>query len=113
MNANKKLPILFSVLAGIGVIATGYLSVNATIKALDETDEIKKKDIPAKERIKRVWRYYLPPFLVGLGTIGCVVASGKISEKYYEALSSAYILLNEAKQNYEDNNKTINGEEAH
>ena len=113
MNINKKLPVLFRVLASVGVVATGYLSVSATIKALNETGEIEKKDISTKERFKKVWRHYLPPFLVGVGTIGCMVASGKISEKYYEALSSTYILLNEAKERYESNNKDINGEEAH
>lgn len=77
---------IFSVLAGIGVIATGVSAYNAGKNAEHESDFKYAESKLGK-------RYLLRPILFGTGTIGCIGAARYFGLKKEESLLAACAVL--------------------
>lgn len=95
----KHLPVIFSGLASIGVVATGILSVRAEAKR--------------KEQGERKLKNYILPISVGVATIGCIIASKQSSDLLYSTLLTSYIAANKTHQHYVNKNIELNGKEKH
>lgn len=93
-------PTLISALAATGAVTATYLTGKATFKAASiiaeaqEEQNLQEKGHPLdnKEKIKLVWKEYIPPALVLAGTVGCIVMANSISASRLAALAGAYKL---------------------
>lgn len=97
-------PTILTAFAATGVVATAYFTGRASFEASDiirlkEADD-DERGIPqgspkevAQERIKLVWRLYLPPVIMGAATIACVVGANRISAGRAAGLATAYTVL--------------------
>lgn len=100
------------ILTGLGVagfIATTVTAVKATPKALEILAEIKEehkddtdKKAYSKDFVKRVVPLYIPSFVMGGLSIGCVICANSINTKRNAALAAAYALSESALTEYKD-----------
>lgn len=88
MNKKGIGPLLLTVAAGIGVLATGYLSARGSKKLSEKNVEI-PKDATIVEKAKVIAPSYIPAIAAGAVTIGCMVASHKMSAAQIAAASVA------------------------
>lgn len=105
--------------AVIGVGATAVLTVRATWmahgrirermalrQAVQETnEEIGVEVVPdfsKTEMVREVWPQYIPPVLMGAGTIACIVMANRMSAKRAAALAAAYSISETRLQEYKD-----------
>ena len=94
-----KLTMIFSAVGALGVIATGALSVWATVKAVKllERDGLQLKDIPFdKETVKQVWKNYILPGSVAVAAVGGVLVANGINKKTIVTLASGVVALSES-----------------
>ena len=107
-----------------GVVVTAVMSAKAHLKAVDtiflheegnydpEHPEIDNYvELDFKEKIKLTWKIYLPPVIMGMATISCIVAANSINQKRQAALVSAYSLSAKALEEYKNKIKEEFGEE--
>lgn len=107
--ANIHSPAIFAGVAIAGVVGTGIMTVRATLKASDviqeatapdpDTGEMIEPDL--KDTIFMTWKYYIPPVLMGVLTIGAIVTSNRILNKRNVALAGLYTVSQEALRDYE------------
>ena len=100
INLKKHAPLILSVLASIGVVATAVTSAKAYEKAAKEPEDEK-------------WKHYIPPVLIGSGTIACIIGSQYLNRKQQEALTSAYIFLYDTFAQYRNKVIEKHGIDAH
>ena len=98
-----------TVLTSIGVVATGYLTVRATLKA---NDVLKDEELSKGDKFKKAAPHYILPCVVGAVTIGTAFGANTLNKKQQAALMSSYVMLNEFHKAYRQKNIEINGEEA-
>jgi Family of unknown function (DUF6353) len=103
------LPTILSVGAGVGVVTTAYLSGKASWRAAnlvkaheDVHGVLPDRNDRVKERVKLTWRLYAPAAATGAVTVGCIVASNRVSNKRLMAAVSAYALADEAFGKYKE-----------
>lgn len=98
VNENSTTILTSIGVAGVG--ATAYLTGRATFKAARIIDEEKEQierqedggyqgDLSRSSKIKLVWRHYILPSVVGVGTVIAVILAHKISAKRIAALTLA------------------------
>lgn len=83
-----------------GVIITSYLSAKASFKAAEIIKE--NEDLETKEIIKKVAPVYIPTFLSGTATIGCVIMANKINSKRTAAAYSLMTISERAFDEYKE-----------
>ena len=111
---------ILSAVAVGGTVATAVLTGRATFKAAEliaeestqmaavETPEGHfegtriPKELSKTEKVKLVWREYLPPIATGVTTITCIIVANKISSKKIAALAVAGGISERALQEYKD-----------
>lgn len=108
VNLKRYLPIVLSVLGCAGVGATAYVAVQNNKKYEKEVKNTEEKDKPVI-----FMKCYYPTFLVGLGTVGCILGSGVLSYNHQARLISAYGLLNESYGRYKNKVIEHHGIEEH
>ncbi len=84
-----------------GVVSTAYLTHQAALKARD-TLKTAPKDLSRKEKLKLVWKHYIPPAISGVATISCIVGSSKASAKRTAAAVAAYTAADRALTEYKE-----------
>lgn len=109
-----------TILTGMGVsgtIATAYLTGRASFKAAriiqeenhmrelvaakdDDNQVIDLDEITRFNKIKMVWRLYIPPVGVGITTIASIIVANKISSKKVAALTVASVISERSLQEY-------------
>lgn len=115
IDNSKKLiaqnaPELLTGIGAAGVAVTAYLTAKATFRAAktisDEAYEdgahygSKKEELTVK--IKLVWKHYIPPVIVGTGTVVCVLAASREHNKRTAAVFTAFSLTEKAFAEYKD-----------
>ena len=88
----KQKSLVLSVLAGIGVAATGIVSAKCA-RRVDDLDTVKEKVVK-----------YAPAIAVGGATIGCIAASTYISHEEIAAVTAACVALG---QKFSDYKKSV------
>jgi Family of unknown function (DUF6353) len=101
---NENSTTVLTVLGAGGTIATAVLTGRATFKAamlINNEQEVsniawregESDDPPAElsktEKVKLVWRQYIPPVASGIMTITCIIVANRISSKKIAALTVA------------------------
>ncbi len=99
-------PEIFTVLGITGVVATAYLTVKASFRAVEFLERKHQTDISnipkRRENIKDVWKEYIPPVVAGAVTIGCIVGAKKVSGARTAAAVTAYSLTEKAFSEYKE-----------
>lgn len=108
-----KLPIVLQVLSGIGVASTAVLSSISMLKTMKELNKEENSNLTQKEKIKCAIKHYIPTAITGIGTIGCLIMSGKAFDSVYQTLLAAYLTTEESYIKYVEKNVEINGIENH
>lgn len=111
-------PTLLCVLAAAGVVGTAVSAVNARHKARCRELDIRKtnfnqgKITTDKEIFIETAPCYIPPVLIGLGTIGCIFGANALNEHKQASILSAYALLRESYEEYKQKVIDIFGEDG-
>lgn len=99
LKANS--PLIFSAVAGVGTIATAYLTGKASYKAagvIQKHEEEHGRAVDRKQRVKErtklVWRLYIPAGMSAVSTIACIVGANRVSAKKVLA-SQALLAISE------------------
>ena len=116
VKIKKMMPLVLSITASLGVIATAVATTSATAKAVRKIDQRKEEtgeSLSNEEVIKTVWKCYIPTVAIGASTIVCVVMANAVSQHNQKTLISAYTLLERSFTQYKGKLKELYGEEAH
>lgn len=108
-------PQILTAIGVVGTATTAYLAGKASFQASDmirlkeAADEERGMVFPEprelmKQRIELVWRLYIPPVLVGVSTIACIVGADRVSAGRAAGLATAYTLL---EKNYSEHKSKI------
>lgn len=103
-------PEILSASAILGVLSTSYLVGKATFEAAsliekEQEDLNLEEDRPqldTKDKIKLVWRLYIPAGISGAATIGCIFTNNKVSGRRTAAAVAAYSLTERAFSEYRE-----------
>lgn len=123
----QRSPTILTWLGAVGVVATAVTAVRATPKALkiiaeyEETFTIgfnrqiknEKKEIKKREIVALTWKCYIPSAVIGVGTLCCIFGANTLNRYRQATLSSAYVLVSNAYQDYKNKVKELYGEETH
>lgn len=98
-----------TILTGIGmagVVLTAVTATNATIKAVKVLEGNETKT----DVVKKTWKYYIPPVVIGGGTMACIFMANKISLEKIATVTAIYSLNEKHFANYKDKVKKVVGE---
>jgi osmotically-inducible protein OsmY len=112
-------PAILSAIAITGTVGTAYLTGKASFRAAKILADEKfkrnievakapvstsgeKADFETKEKLKLVWKLYIPAVGSGLLTVGCIVGAHRISSRRIAAMASAYAISERAYSEYKD-----------
>lgn len=98
-NLNKYGPSILTSISILGTVATAilvHLADRKVFKDINPDDD--DKDL--KKRIKSNWKYYIPPAIAGLVTIGCSIGVNHWHLEKESALAAAAILYKDKLKNF-------------
>lgn len=102
----KDISTILSFIGAGGVICTTILGIKATPKAMilleEKRVENNNESLVLSEKIKTVWKLYIPTFLSGLATISCIFGSNYLNKRTQASLISAYGILSNTYLDYVD-----------
>lgn len=104
-------PTLLCILAAVGVVGTTVSAVIATPKAMKIRKEL-DEDVSKTDIFLATAPCYIPPVLIGLGTIGCIFGANALNERKQASILSAYALLRESYEEYKQKVIDIFGEDG-
>lgn len=108
----KKSPTILTAVAISGVAGTAIMTARATVMAVNDYNDRPDKDkaVTKKEFISDYWKLYMPPVIMGGGTIACIIAGHSISTRRNLALASAYTLAERSLSEYQKEVREVIGE---
>lgn len=98
-------PAILTGLGITGVLATAYLTGKASIKAVDlikGQEILRNETLDTKERVKLVWKIYIPPAASATLTIGAIVGANHVSTRRATAVAAAYSISERAFTEYKE-----------
>lgn len=103
-------PTILTALGVVGTLGTAVLTGKATFKAadilFDEELRFQESVLPnptpldRKDKIKLVWKLYIPPAVMGTVTVGSIIMANRIGSKRAAAIAAAYTILEKASDEY-------------
>lgn len=113
MRAGKFLsnnsPAILTAAGVSGALTTAVLTGKATLKAAEIIRDAEATGGVSddsrqvfKERVKLVWKEYLPAAGMGLLTIACIVGANRIGAKRLVAVTTAYSIVERTAEQYRD-----------
>lgn len=102
---------ILSALAASGVVTTAYLTGRATFEAADTIldrdiggllpshTEVKER---RKEKIRLVWRLYIPATVAGTATVVCIIGAQRVGSRKTAAAQAAFSLSERAFSEYRE-----------
>lgn len=100
-------PIILTTIGVVGTLTTAYLTGRATVKAVEVLSYAEKGErlgarskIELKEKVKLVWKEYIPPFVTGALTVAAIVTSNRVSSRRAAALAVAYSISERTFEEY-------------
>lgn len=111
MSIRKHSSVIFSIVGAAGVIATVFLAVKETPKAMKNIENMDENSTKF-DIITETWRYYLPAAITGISTIAFIFNINAMNQKQKMAVISAYTLLERAYREYQAKTKELIGNDA-
>lgn len=106
---------ILTVIAAVGVVATGVMAADASPKAkllLEDAEKKKGEELSKSETIIAAAPAYIPVIVMGASTIACIFGANVLNRRNQAALSSAYALINEYHKEYRNKLIELYGKEA-
>ena len=104
----RSAPTILTGIAMIGMVATTVMAIKATpkaVKLLEEAEVENEAPLTNVKKIKVAAPVYLPMILAGSATMACIASANVLNKRQQAAISSAYVLVNQAYKEYR--NKVI------
>lgn len=108
-NTKEHFPVILSVAAGIGTLATAYLASRATVEAVDiirAEEDLNGPYLDSKKRLmhrtKLVWKLYIPAGISAASTITCIVGANRVEAKKTIAAQTAFAVSQRVYSEYRD-----------
>lgn len=104
----RNSPVILSSTAIAGVVTTAYLAARASVHASDRIQAYERREDPPyhrrmdeiKYKSKLCWKLYIPTVASGVVTIGCIVATTRVTNKRAAAAQAAFVLSERAYAEY-------------
>jgi hypothetical protein len=101
----KNSPYILTGLGCAGVLTTALFTGHSTLKAyelikMEEYD--KKEELTTQEIIKLTWKVFIPPVLMGITSIVCILGANSINANRNAALAALYSLSETAFREYKE-----------
>lgn len=109
-----NMPVILSVIGGIGVIATAVMSSKAAVEANEAIKNAEKESeekLTNSDKVKIATPIYIPTILLGTGTLFCILSSSLLNQKNQASLTSAYMILNQTYKEYRNKVVELHGRE--
>lgn len=109
-------PHILTAVGIVGTVTTAYLTGRASYQAAgmiyvkESLDDERGRVAPEpkqviKERVELVWRLYIPPVVMGVATLTCIIMSNRVSAGRAAGMATAFTVL---ERNYsEHKNKLV------
>lgn len=97
------------------MIGTAILTAQATTRANDilkAAEHENGEELTTLEKINYALPSYIPPILMGIGTITCIFGANAINKKYQASLLSAYTMLDSSYKEYKNKVSELYGKET-
>lgn len=105
-------PVLLTSVGVAGTIATAVLTGKASFEAaqiINETEQSRDlystgslEPLEPKEKVELVWKLYIPPVIVGAGTVSAIVLANRIGTRRAAAMAAAYTISEKAYTEYRE-----------
>lgn len=98
-NLKQNSPGILTVLGITGLVGTAYLAGKAgyeTAKKLEDTDP----NMLNQDKVKLVWKLYIPPVASGVVSLACIVGASKSHANRTAAAAAAYSITEKAFSEY-------------
>ena len=103
---SRNSPAILTGLGCAGVLTTAILTGRATLRASEILKmEAPNEQLPPTEIVKLTWKVFIPPVLVGVSSIACIVGANTINTHRNAALAALYSLSETAFREYKE--KTV------
>lgn len=99
--------------AGVILTAvTSSLAAPKAVKLIEKRESEEGKPLQTVEKIKTVWRVYIPTAAVCLGTSVCIIGAHLLDTRQINRINSAYIMMREAFTKYRKKATDLYGSDA-
>lgn len=101
--ATDNSPLLLTAVGVAGTITTAYLTGSASIRAyqhIEHREPIEDRKERYKQRVKLVWKLYIPPVVAGSLTIAAIVGANRVGTRRAAAMAAAYSISERAYDEY-------------
>lgn len=105
IKIKKVAPLMLSIISSIGVIGVGVTTAKSTVKAVKilkcvEDEKEDNVELTKKEKFQLVAPSYIPPAMIALCTISCILGAHALNKKQQTAIIGAYTALNKTYKDY-------------
>jgi len=94
-------PAILTAIGVTGTLTTAFLTGKASFRAAERLTE-ESYDLPTKEKVKIVWKLYIPAALSGAATVAVIIAANRVGSRRAAALAAAYSLSERAFEQYKE-----------
>lgn len=115
LNKSQRLQTILTLASAVGVIATSITAVKVTpkaIKLLKEEEEQRGEPLTNVDKILTVGSLYIPPIILGVSTIMCILGANALNKKSQATLLAGYELTKNSFKEYRDTLIELKGEEV-
>lgn len=106
---------VLTLLASVGVVGTAIATATAVPKAQEkiaEAESQKGSELTTTEKVKASAECYIPPALIGAGTIACVLGANALNKQQQASMISSYAFLEQCYKQYRDTLIELHGPAA-
>lgn len=115
LNKSQRLQTALTIASVIGVVATSITAVKVTpkaIKLLKSEEEQRGEPLTNVDKILTVGPLYIPPVVLGVSTIMCILGVNALNKKSQATLLAGYELTKNSFKEYRDTLIELKGEEV-
>lgn len=115
----RNSPAILTAIGVTGTVLTAYLTGKASVRAdraLDAASADPKyfngpnREYTARDIVEITWKEFIPPALVGTGTIAAIIMANRIGTRRTAAVTAAYAITERAYTEYRDKVVELHGE---
>lgn len=105
VKIKKIAPLALSIISSIGVIGVGVTTAKSTVKAVKILKQVEDEkedcsELTKADKVRLLAPTYIPPVIVALCTISCIMSAHVLNKKQQAVLIGAYTALNSTYKEY-------------